>query len=399
MYIFIASLRTWAPTFVYLISKNHNIDFYGCRSNINYSENVNFLGSYFNARNKVIDYLKINWKKFDLIILPDFDWQIDLDFLLLRKDISVPILTPSLEANLIESNKLFSKKLFEYLQIPSPSYEIFHSTESIKKEKFVFKLSTSIIHSGFQTMVFNDDSYKTIIPKYFQMGYTGQAFIEEFIEGKEAVLHFLCNGNDNLYLGSSRDYKKIGENDTGINVSSTGCYSSVEYVNDTIIKTVKDYVSKIQNYIEYVGILCVGIIISKDNNINVLEINVRPGVPEFNTLLLTLDQDTLIENLYSAASRNKFSTIKNLNKSATTIQLFHKNYSWVDKPNSITPDLLKLSDFIVSYFEKEYHHFNYYASISCTAPTKEQAADKIYDHLSSIDLQDYIVRKDIGYLE
>jgi phosphoribosylamine-glycine ligase len=401
MYIFAASLRTWLPTFVYLISENHKIDFYGCNSNLSYNNNVNYFGSCFKKRNELILFLKNNWKKYDLIIMPDFDWQIDPDFQILKKIIKTPILSPSVEATQLEGNKIFFKKLLKQLNIPTPEYSLYESVEkveSLNKKKFVFKLAVPLIHSGYQTRIFSDDSYKKIIPQYFEKGYRGEAYIEEFVEGKEAVLHFLCNGKENLYLGSSRDYKKISDGDGGINISSAGSYSNVDYVLPEIIQKVKKYLKKIQSYIDYVGIMCVGIIIY-NNDLTILEINVRPGVPEFNTLLLTLDTDLLVKNLYLAAIRKKLLPMRPLLLSATTVQVFHKNYSWESNPNSEIPEKILLNDLIVTYFEPEFHQFNYFISISSTGEDRKKVSDNIYQQIKNIDFKDYKFRSDIGYLE
>jgi phosphoribosylamine--glycine ligase len=400
MRIFVASVRIWAPTFVDIISKQGNyVDFYGCESNINFNDNVTYFGSCFKKEDAVIQFLHNNWQQYDFICMPDYNWQINFEFQKLKEIVSVPVLTPSFEANQLERDKLFSKKLFATLNIPTPDYIEYTSLEQIEllgKDKFVFKLANDFTHTGFQTMIFTDNNYKNIIPRYFKNGYQGKSYIEDFVDGKEAVLHFLCNGKSNLYLGASRDYKKVKDNDLGFNVSSTGSYSPVEYVTNGIVDKIQGYISKIQTELDYVGIMCVGIILDPEPKI--LEINVRPGTPEFNTLLLTLDPSCLLDNFISAASRKPFSTISINSQHCVTLQTLHHNYNLIPKKDAIFPSSMPPA-LSVTYFEKEFHYYNYYSSISAVSSTRKDAAKKIYNEINHLDLGDYRYRTDIGFLD
>lgn len=399
--IFVAGFRIWSPSFVNKISALPiEIDFFGCESNFKYSGNVNYLGQVVRPFDNVLDHLENNYRNYDLIFMPDFNWQINERFNNFRKNASAPILCPSYEANEIERNKLFSKKLFTNLQIPTPHYFEYQGLEHLEKNvknKFVFKLANDWIHSGHQTMIFADDKYKKIIPMFFQRGYKGRAYIEEFIEGKEAVLHFLCNGKENTYLGSSRDYKKMYDGDLGINVSSTGSYSPVDYIDNEIISQIKEYVTKIQSKVDYLGILCVGIIFNKQE-LKILEINVRPGTPEFLTSLEVIESGNLLENLINAACRLPMNETKFLNLSSVNIQLLHKHYNFEMKTNSVFPRDENLKDLDVTYFYKEFHNYNYYSSITKTDTERKIAAEKIYQQLENLDIGDYRYRTDIGIL-
>jgi phosphoribosylamine--glycine ligase len=400
--VFIASFRIWAPAFVQRISALPvEIDFFGCDSNFKYPTNVNYLGQVLWPFNDVLDYLESNYQQYDLIFLPDFNWQINERFNDFRKSISAPFLCPSYQANEIERNKLFSKKLFDELEIPTPDYFEYQSLEHLENNvrgKFVFKLADDWIHSGHQTMIFEDEKYKKVIPMFYQRGYKGKAYVEEFVEGKEAILHFLCNGSENIYLGSARDYKKIYDNDQGMNVSSTGSYSPVGYINDEIINQVKNFVTKIQSRVDYLGIMCVGIIFNS-SDLKVLEINVRPGTPEFLTTLETIEPKNLLDNLVNAAHRIPMIESKFLDVSAVSVQLLHKNYNFEMKKDSTWPDDTGLEDLDVTYFYKEFHNYNYYSSITAVDVNRITASKKIYQRLEKISTGDYRFRSDIGLLD
>lgn len=400
--IFVASFRIWAPAFVQRISAlDVEIDFFGCESNFSYPDNVNYLGQVRWPFGDVLDYLEANYEKYSLIFLPDFNWQINDRFNKFREGISAPILCPSYQANEIERNKLFSKKLFDDLDIPTPKYFEYQGLEHLEKNidrKFVFKLADDWIHSGHQTMIFDDEKYKKIIPMFFQRGYKGKAYIEEFVEGREAILHFLCNGKENIYLGSARDYKKIFDNDQGMNVSSTGSYSPVEYISNNTIDQVKQFVDKIQTTVEYLGIMCVGIIFN-DQELKVLEINVRPGTPEFLTTLETIEPSNLLDNLISAANRTSMIESKFLNVNAVSVQLLHKNYNFEMKKDSNFPDDKSIKDLDVTYFYKEFHNYNYFSSVTTVDADRKVAARRIYQQLEKISTGDYRFRSDIGLLD
>lgn len=352
-----------------------------------------------------------HFSEYDFVIAPSLDSQRSNFF----DNFSVPTLCSSAAVSQLEANKLYAKQILKEVGIPTPNYKVLDSDnllEEVSKQPFpiVFKLSNYVIATsglGFGSWVFTDDSYKNIIPHFTGVAKHNQQFyVEDYIKGKEVSVHFLCNGRDWKYIGAARDYKRRHNNDTGINTSGVGCYSPVDYFTEDIKNIVCDYADRLLSYITsnlslYLrGILYLGIIIDDNNVPHVLEINTRPGAPEFLSILETTDNSNLLENLYRAATKADLLDIVPNNKYAVTVNVFHKNYNRIMKFNSQFPDFSDVpADITFGTSAIVYSKFNFFCTLTASGSTKEEAAQKIHDYLATKDLKDYTYRTDIGLLE
>jgi phosphoribosylamine-glycine ligase len=233
--------------------------------------------------------------------------------------------------------------------------------------------------------------------------------VEEFITGKrEYSYHILCNENSWEYLGSARDYKKFGEGDTGSNTASMGCYSPVN-----INPIVHQYADTILNYLKsqgtpYVGILYLGIMEDLEGKVYVIEINVRPGDPEFQSIAMTFDSKCSISNmLYQAATGAKIDPVSNNDQQAVCLRIVNSDYHNIVNIQAMygsaelephhNPQLWpELPDIHIS-FNKDRKLLN--SVITSSAPTRMEASDRIYKFLENIEMYNFTYRKDIGYLE
>jgi phosphoribosylamine--glycine ligase len=231
-------------------------------------------------------------------------------------------------------------------------------------------------------------------------------YTEEYIKGSEVSVHFLCNGTDWEYVGSARDYKKNFDGDIGPNTNGTGCYSPVEYFTDDIKEKVCSYIDKIIKYLNnmgiyYNGFMYLGVMIDSDAIPHILEINCRPGNPEFLTILDTIDNTNLLENLYRAATGLGLLEIKSNSRSAVAVGLINKEFPGPDQRfSSVKPNITAIPNDL-----EMYNHFtilinqNTYGFVTAFDTTKEQASNKIYNFLNSIETNDFRYRTDIGFLE
>ena len=365
--------------------------------------------------NSHLTYIKDNHNSYDLIIAPCLEIQRNQKLAELRRTISTPFLTPEWEASLLEYDKIYTKTILRDAEIPTPAFEIIpndHDIVGVVKNKecpVVFKLSKYFSRFGYGSWVFKTQESKHVLDKIVRVAEstdnTQQFYIEEFVEGKEASVHYLCNGREFLYLGSARDYKKIGEGDTGMNTGGLGAYSPVEYFTEEIKNTVDSYVGKLLSHLQkmniiFRGFLYIGIIIDKTDTPIVLEINTRPGTPELITILNTIDKRNLLDNIYYAATGNPFVKIDYKSVSSVAVILRHKKYNIKLKWDTIFPDISDIPadlEFINS--SPILQCFNYFGALVSTKATKIQCANKIYSYLQNKDLGDYTMRKDIGLLE
>lgn len=383
-------------------------------------EDINRDGLYIPNIPSMIDFTIKNHKYYDYIFT--FSNYIQKSEKLFSRLGNNKLFCPDYLCSLLEGDKLQTKGILNDIGIPTPKHQIIDKNNIIEELNnislpIVLKTSCADLRVGsFGSNVFFDRNYKEIIEKLLQYCDDDQIFYtEKYIKGKEVSVHFLCNGTSWKYLGSARDYKKIHENDVGINTGSVGCYSPVEYLTEDIENIIFDYMNKIMTELNsreiyYKGIMYIGVIIDDDDHIpKILEINTRPGNPEFLTIGNLLNQSTLLDN-FIKASKNEplFDMTVNKSLSSVAIVIHRKKFDidtksiheiYYEKQNypifhNIPDDLKILYSNPNNIVTK-----NVFCTIIATDITRQKAAEKIYQWLYTQNLKNFTFRKDIGIYE
>ena len=353
----------------------------------------------------------------DLIVTNQLGYQLSRSFhdeLALR---GVPYICPEREIGFLEWSKVYSKRVFKELGIPTPDHIIVKGSELIEKfptfkRPFVLKYDQDY-RVGMQTIIVTDDNweeelkrftdgngFKSILNMLYKTDYNNLNFIiEEFVEGaKEYSYHVICNSTGIKYIGSARDYKQMYEDDKGCMTDGVGCYSVTD-VNDVAYT----YAEKIHNYfksknIVYKGFMFLGIIVDKDNNPLLLEVNTRLGEPEGLTIL-SLIENNLLDLMIDIANNNPLPEITFSDKKSVCIRLTNKNWPTVGK-NCNFPNITNIPEGI-SYYRmlSEFGYRIYPYSFLTVGNTIEECSSRIYNFLSQQELGDYYYRKDIGLLK
>lgn len=355
----------------------------------------------------IVEYTFTNYYKYDFIYANDDFFQFDERFAEFKKLCGVPVLSPCKDSFKLERSKLHCKSLFEDLTIPSPAFKLVDNYESVEeefktKDTVILKLNTTRIATGYATWVATKQNYKKWIDYVKKSDPDECIFLEDHIEGAELSFHILSNGESWIYIGSSRDYKKIYNGDTGINCTSAGCYSPVDYLTPEIVSKISTYVDKIIEYqhsqgTPYIGIMYLGVIIDKNGIPNILEINTRPGNPEFAAILPTI-KTNLLDNLINAAKKSQLSSIEFNDNYTTAIQLLHLNYTW-KYPEKIIPPFFSADKNVAIYKMKDMRLFrNLDSCIVHTANDFQSSYQYIYEYLANQYLGTYRYRTDIGIL-
>lgn len=357
----------------------------------------------------IIEYIKSNYASYEFIYAHDNIFQSSDEFQFLRTNISTKILCPSKKSYHLEASKLYFKKVMNELKIPTPDYFILNDNSIkdldeyfIKNSLGVVKLDYSKYPTGHGTWIENRFSYESLKLKINKLKSLSEVYIEKYIQGKEISFHILSNGNEWIYLGSARDYKKLYDGDEGENCTSAGSYSPVSFLDQDTENIIFQYTDKIIKHFynlgrPYIGILYLGIIIDDTGTPNLLEINTRPGNPELSVILPNI-KSNLLDNLIAAANEKPLTKIEFRDISTVAVQLLHKEYHY-DYPKNIQSPILNNHETISLHFLiRNNCSNNLYACLTHSSDDVQNSAKVIYDYLLDQDLGTYRYRRDIGYL-
>ncbi|WP_185855637.1 phosphoribosylamine--glycine ligase [Blattabacterium cuenoti] len=209
------------------------------------------------------------------------------------------IIGPNYLSARLEGDRGFSKFFMKKYGIRTPNYEIFHCYDDainyLDKKKFPLVIKTNGIASGKGVLLTNNkkEAKKAIreimIEKKF--GKSGEKIIiENFLQGEEASIITIFNGKYITPFISSKDYKKIGENEIGLNTGGMGAISPHPHMNNLIWmdfkKNILDptYEGLISEKLIFFGFIYFGLMITCEK-VYLLEYNTRMGDPETQTLL------------------------------------------------------------------------------------------------------------------
>ncbi len=224
------------------------------------------------------------------------------------------IFGPSRLASEIEGSKVFAKQFMQRNNIPTPKCEIVSTEEefssAVSKKKFPYVIKADGLAQGKGVFVVkNEEELENAHKTFYKEKKFGKAaervIIEEYLEGEEVSFMVISDGSFSVPLASSKDYKRIGENDTGPNTGGMGAHSpavvldketSKKIMTDIIIPTISGMAKEGR---EYRGILYAGLMLTEKGPF-VLEFNSRFGDPETQAVLLRME-DNLFPILYQAA--------------------------------------------------------------------------------------------------
>jgi phosphoribosylamine--glycine ligase len=355
-------------------------------------------------KDHLLEFIKTTDQKIDLIIPTVLIFQLWKEFDKIVREKNIPILMPSYSLGDIEWSKATGKKLLNFLKIPTPNSKVLTKTELVKDfynlpRPYVIKYEQDW-KQGLQTVIVNDSTihqeFNTL--KSFEKDNEPSFVVEDYIDGvREYSYHAICNRKNWRYLGSARDYKKRYEDDIGYNTISMGAYSPVPDVDPRVDR----YVEKILDFLRarstpFVGILYLGIMVDRNGVPQVLEINTRPGSPEIETIIPTIDNN-LLDLFLATASNENIPEIKFNDKSAVSIRIVNKDYK-EETDSSKTPFEMPtlwpiIGNIIISTGARSKI---FHSVITVSDSTIETASAKLYKFLDNKSMGDFTFRTDIG---
>jgi len=265
------------------------------------------------------DYLKIsdfcNSKEVDLVVIGPEQPLVDGLSDHLRNE-GFKVFGPSANAARIEASKAFAKKIMIDADVPTAKYIEFSSTQLIEAITYLNQIDYPTVikadglAAGKGVLICSDKiEAEVAIREIFEQKIFGDSgnklIIEEFLEGEEASIFAITDGENFICLPAAQDHKRIGDGDTGKNTGGMGAYAPAPIITESLSKEIEIKIIKpvltqmVKTGNKFIGCLYAGLIITKSGP-KVIEFNCRFGDPETQVVLPILNGDFL-QLLYSAA--------------------------------------------------------------------------------------------------
>jgi len=332
---------------------------------------------------------------------------------------NISLIGPSKEGARLEGSKEFAKEFMFRHNIPTAKYKAFTKDNLVEGYAFLesldapYVLKADGLAAGKGVLILDDlqeakDELKAMVADAKFGNASSTVVIEEFLDGIELSVFVLTDGNSYKILPSAKDYKRIGEGDTGLNTGGMGAISPVPFADRFYIEKVEREIVKptveglIKDGITYKGFIFIGLINVKGQP-KVIEYNVRMGDPETEVVIPRIKSDLL--NLLKGIDDGTFSE-KDLNiteEVATTVMLVSGGYPEAYEKGKEITGIESVEDSIVFHagtkMENETLKTNGGRVIALTSfgENIENALTKSFESAEKISFNGKYYRKDIGF--
>lgn len=331
----------------------------------------------------------------------------------------IPVIGPSKVGAQLEGSKEFAKEFLVKNNIPTAKYESFTAETVENGCKFLetlhapYVLKADGLAAGKGVLILNDlQEAKTELRSMLVDAKFGNAsskvVIEEFLDGIELSCFVLTDGKNYKILPTAKDYKRIGEGDTGLNTGGMGAVSPVPFADQVLLEKIETRIVKptIQGLqkdnIDYKGFVFIGLINVKGEPM-VIEYNVRMGDPETEVVMPRLKSD-LVE-IFDAIAKQELDkiTLEIDERSATTIMIVSGGYPEDYEKGKEILGLDLVEDSLVFHAGTKLENGKIVSNggrvlaITSFGNSFDEAIKKSYQNINKLHFDKMNYRKDIGF--
>ncbi len=331
---------------------------------------------------------------------------------------NISIIGPDKKGAMLEGSKAFSKEFMIKYNIPTAKYKSFTKNNIedgynfLESLKSPYVLKADGLAAGKGVLIIDDiNEAKTSLNEMLS-GMFGDAsstvVIEEFLDGIEVSYFVISDGKNYVLLPEAKDYKRIGEGDTGLNTGGMGAVSPVPFANNEFTQKVKNQIINPtikglkEEGIDYKGFIFFGLI-KVDGEPKVIEYNVRMGDPETEVVIPRIKSDLL--DILTKVSSQELNTVEiEFNtETAVTVMLVSGGYPEAYEKNKEITGLDKIDNQTIFHAGTKLDNNKILTSggrviaVSSFGNNIEEALKKSFEKAEIIKFDKKNYRKDIGF--